>query len=53
MVSKLNGILAGAWWLYVLAMAPFVVFSGGIEEFIMGFFAVIILFILPFVFMKD
>ena len=45
-------ILSVAWWIYVLVMSPMILFSGGIEEFILGFFAMIILFLLPFIFYK-
>ena len=45
-------ILSVAWWIYVLIMSPTLLFSGGLEEFFIGFFAMLILLLLPAIFYK-
>ena len=51
-VYVMGMILSMMWWVYVLIMSPFILFAGGFQEFIMGFFALVILLILPLIFYK-
>ena len=46
-------ILSVMWWVYVLIMSPFILFSGGFEEFFIGIFSILILLMLPFIFYRD
>ena len=43
-------VLSAMWWIYILIMSPAILFSGGFEEFFMGFFAIIVMLIIPFIF---
>ena len=45
-------ILAIMWWAYVLVMSPMILFSGGIEEFVLGILVMIVLLLIPFIFYK-
>jgi len=51
-LMKIDEILTTAWWVYVLAVSPFMLFTGGIEEFFGGLFAIFILLLLPLIFYK-
>ena len=42
-----------AWYIYVLIMSPFMLFSGGFEQFLVGMLAVLVLLVLPFIFYKS
>ena len=46
------GILSVAWWIYVLIMSPMILFSGGVEEFILGILVMLVLLLLPAIFYK-
>ncbi len=48
----MKDLLLIAWYIYVLIMSPFMLFSGGIEGFLVGILAVLVLLVLPFVFYK-
>ena len=45
-------ILSVAWWIYILVMSPMILFSGGIEEFVLGILVMIVLLLIPFIFYK-
>jgi len=48
----IGAILSMMWWAYVLIMSPVLLFSGGIEEFLGGLFAIFIMLLLPLIFYK-
>ena len=50
---NISGILTTMWWIYVLIMTPSMLFTGGFYEFVLGFFAVVILLMLPAIFYKS
>jgi len=51
-ILLIGSILSMMWWAYVLIMSPFMLFTGGIEEFFGGLFAIFILLLLPLIFYK-
>ena len=46
-------VLTAMWWIYVLIMAPSMLFTGGFYEFVLGLVAVAILLMLPAIFYKS
>lgn len=51
--GMIGTVLSVMWWAYVLIMSPFILFSGGFEEFFIGMFSILILLMLPFIFYRD
>ena len=47
---NIGGVLTTMWWIYVLIMAPSMLFTGGFYEFILGLFAILVLLLIPLLF---
>ena len=52
-VTTMSTVLTVMWWIYVLIMAPSMLFTGGFYEFVLGLVAVAILLMLPAIFYKS